>query len=117
MGQAAQRLGGSTGDEVRSKPVHRDAAQPAGREEALADGALVEQSPSSIAPERDALPRRERDRVADVLLERNEPALAREDVLVLRLHVPQRSQAERIDAEDARVADADEDPGRPLRDR
>src|SRR5206468_1184456 len=76
-----------------------------------------EQSPSPIAAERDALAGRERDRVAYVSLERNEPALAREDVLVLGLDMPQGPQAEGIDAEDARVADADEDPGRSLRQR
>ena len=76
---------------MRAKAAHRDAPQTARGEEALADGALVEQAPSPIAPERDALARREGHGVAHVALERNEPALAREDVLVLGLDVPQRS--------------------------
>ena len=73
---------------MRAEAIHRDAPQAARGEEAVADGALIEQAPSSVASERDALARREGDRVAHVALERDEPALAREDVLVLGLDVP-----------------------------
>ena len=102
---------------MRAKPVHRDATQATRREELIADGILIEQSPSHVAAKRDALAWRERDRVADIPLERDEPAFAGKHVLVLGLHVPERPQTEGIDAEDARVADADQDPRRPLRQR
>ena len=102
---------------MRAEPLHGDAAQPARREESLANGVLIEESPSSIAAKRDPLPGREGHRVDHVPLERNETALAREDVLVLGFHMPQRSKAERVDPEDTRVTDPNEDAGRPLRER
>jgi len=68
-----------------------------------------------VASQRDALARTERVRIAHVSLERHESALAREDVRVVRLDVPERPEAERVDAEEARVTDAREERGRTLR--
>ena len=99
--------------------VHaRDIARLALRDEPRAQRGLIDELPSGlIAAQRHARAGAERIRIADVALERDEPALAREDVLVVGLDVPQRPQAERVDAEDARVADAREERRRPLRER
>ena len=70
-----------------------------------------------IAAQRDTLARSERDRIGDVPRERHEPALAREDVLVGRLDMPERTEPERVDAEDAGVADPREDRGGTLCER
>ena len=86
--------------------------------EALAKCVLVDVSPRAVAAlERDTLSGPERPRVAHVPVERHEAALAGEDVLVGGLDVPQRTQAERVDAEHAGVAHAREDRGGPLRQR
>src|SRR4051812_25262153 len=77
-------------------------------------GLIEEPPPARVAPQGDAFAGAERVRVARVPGQRNEPALAREDVRLVGLDVPQRSQAEGIDAEQARVADAREERGRSL---
>src|SRR5438445_3112993 len=69
--------------------AHGDAARRAVRDECAPQRILVEQAPPRLrAPQTDALAGSERIRIADVSLERDESALAREDVLVRRLDVP-----------------------------
>ena len=99
---------------MRAETMHGDPAQPPRREETVAHGGLVQEAPASVAPQRDALTGAERIWIGDVAFERHEPALAREDVLVLGLYVPERPEPERIDAEDACVPNAHEDRRRTL---
>src|SRR5713101_1557808 len=117
MGQGPQRLSRPAGHQMRAQPAHRDTAQATRREELLAHGVLVKQAPSPVAAQGDPFAGRERHWVADVSLERDEPSLAREHVLLLGLHVPEGPEAEGVDAEDAGVADADEYPGGSLGER
>ncbi len=92
-----------------------DAARFALRRETIAQPGLAnEPPPRDIAAQRDALAGAQRVRVAHVTLERHEPALAREDVRIGRLDVPQRAQAERVHAEHAGVADPREERGGAL---
>src|SRR5581483_8644866 len=80
------------------------------RGEARAERRLVDEPPAArAAPQGDALAGAERVRIADVLLERHEAALAREDVGLGRLDMPERTEPERVDAKDRRVADAREE--------
>src|SRR5439155_9028291 len=84
-----------------------DAACGAVRDERSSQRVLVEEPPPGArAPQTDALTRPERIRIADIPLERDESALAREHVLVGRLDVPQRTQSQRVDAEETGVAHA-----------
>src|SRR5438132_2408051 len=95
-----------------------DATRRAVRDERAPQRILVEEAPPRVrAPQADALARPERVRIADVPLERDESALAREDVLVGRLDVPQRTQPERVHAEEAGVAHARQEGSRSLRER
>src|SRR6266850_742445 len=109
---------GTAGRHAFARAVGRDATRLALRGEALAQGGPVdERPPVGVATQRDAIARTERIGIARVALERDEAALAREDVRLSGLDVPQRAQPEGIHAEHARVTDAREERGRPLRER
>ena len=63
------------------------------------------------------LPRRERPGITAVPLERDEAALAREHVRLVRLQLPERTQPHGVDADDAQVAEPREEGGGPLGER
>src|SRR5205814_1050862 len=81
-----------TAGQVAAQATQGDAPQPTRRQEPLAHRALIEESPSSVAPQCHALPRPERHGIGDVAFQGNEPTFAREAVLLLGLDVPLPSQ-------------------------
>ncbi len=100
-----RRLLGTAASDPLAQAQGGDAARRAVGDERAPQGVLVEEPPSrSCPPKADALARPERIRIADIALEWNEPALAREDVLVRCLDMPQRSQAEPIGGKSSSIA-------------
>jgi len=114
-------LGGdrrSTGLESPAIVGRRAAALRAQRDEARAKDPLVEVPPATRRPLKcGVLARSERPGVGAVALQRDEPALAREDVGLVGLDVPQRTEAHGVDADEAQVPHPCEERGRPLRER
>ncbi len=115
---ALKRFLGTAAVDTVANAFDRDAPRGAVRDERSPQRVLIEEAPArSRAAKTDALAGPERVGIADVALERDESALAREHVLVGRLDVPERSQPERVDAEERGVADAREERRRSLRER
>ena len=115
---AFRRLLGPAARDALAQALDRHAARRAVSDERSPQRVLIEEPPTGLrASQTDALAGSERIRIADVALERDESALAREDVLVGRLDVPQRAQPERVDAEETGVADAREERCGTLRER
>src|SRR5207247_9913032 len=111
------RLRGPAADDALAEAVEHQAAGAPGGDELLAHRLLIKEAPTAIAPQRDPFSGAQRVGIGDVTLERHETALAREDVLVLGLDVPERPKTERVDAKDAGVPDARQDRLGPLRER
>ncbi len=102
--EALARAGG--GDGVTRMRAH----------EALTKLPVVEEPPGSVRPlECRMLAGSERPWIGDVALERDESTFAREDVLFVRLDMPERAEPHRVHAEQAQVVEAGEEGGRPLR--
>src|SRR5437879_2178366 len=113
-----RRQRGPAAGEALAQAVHDHAAIAPHPDEPRTHRGLVEEAPAAVAAlERDAIARSERHGVGDVALERDKAPFAREHVRVRGLDVPERPQAERVDAENARVADARQDTRRTLRER
>src|SRR3989441_2728798 len=111
------RLRGPAADDALAEAVEHQAAGAPGDDELLAHRLLIKEAPTAITPQRDPFSGAQRVGIGDVTLERHETALARKDVLVLGLDVPERPKTERVDAKDAGVPDARQDRRGPLRER
>src|SRR5687767_13203432 len=104
--------------EAHARAREADRVTRAGAQEALAQRVMIEHlPPAARALEAGMLARPERPWIRHISLERYEAALAREDVLLVGLDVPQRAQSHGIDAEEAEIVEAREERGRALRER